>query len=178
MKLAFPTALSAHTVNLYRVTLHLEALGQRTAIRESIKLFVVDVLDTAALGTDQVMVRTGIRVNAKGSVMQTDLVHDLGGDERVNSLVNRRERHRGNLPMYAFVNLFGARMPIHGHQRLVDHGSLVSRRQPVLVTQLAEINVLPDSGSACAQRIRLLLPWSWLGGHTGIDEQNRKRIRV
>ena len=106
-----------------------------------------------------------IRIDAQRTAMQIDLVHDSGFEKCVNSLVDRRQRHRRHLPADLFVNLFRIRMSRKRSERLEDHRPLMRSGQAMLMAKLAK-------------RLRGVGVMFVCALHKGIDEENSQRIRV
>lgn len=103
---------------------------------------LVEVEDSFAFRTDEVMMRFGRWIDPERTMMQTHLSHDATFNERVQRLVYRRQRDAGNLLADDVVHLFRTGMPRRGHQRLVNDSTLMRDGKTVTLAQTAKISRL------------------------------------
>ena len=85
------------------------------------------------------MMGVQISLEPRGAMVQAYLTQQSLINEGFDVLVNGTERYGWNLLPDLLVDEFRTGMIAHGHQRLVDHLTLMSYRQTMLATQLAKL---------------------------------------
>lgn len=120
------------------VAFHLKAAGQVLQRREHPEILLFDVGDGLAMRAHHVMVKVAVEFDPERAVVHAKFFQHACVNEKMNVLVNRRERDCRYTLLDPRIDLFRTGVTGHRLHDLIQNLALVGRGEPMIRTKLTE----------------------------------------